>query len=108
MPSKIVKARKGEFYARKGGAWKKLRFGIFKHVGVGKGDYSRRNILADKHRHPRKKAYINSRLARRYPQAYDTPSEAKRAKEWKKKAKKKGNKKAKGRKSKKARKKKHR
>ena len=89
MPSKIVKAGKGEFYARKGGAWKKLRFGIFKHVGVGKGDYSRRNILADKHRHPKKKAYINSKLARRYPQAYDTPSEAKRAKEWKKKAKKK-------------------
>ena len=92
MPSKIVKARAGEFYARKGGAWKKLRFGIFKHVGVGKGDYSRRNILADKHRHPKKKAYINSKLARRYPQAYDTPAEAKRAKEWKKKAKKKSKK----------------
>ena len=92
MPSKIVKAGKGEFYARKGGAWKKLRFGIFKHVGVGKGDYSRRNILADKHRHPKKKAYINSKLARRYPQAYDTPAEAKRAKEWKKKAKKKSKK----------------
>jgi len=92
MPSKIVKAGKGEFYARKGGAWKKLRFGIFKHVGVGKGDYSRRNILADKHRHPRKKAYVNAKLARRYPQAYDTPSEAKRAKEWQKKAKKKSKK----------------
>jgi len=110
MPSKIVKAGKGEFYARKGGAWKKLMHDVFKHVGIGKGDYSRRNIIADKHRRPRKRTYIDSKLARRYPQAYDTPAEAKRAKEWKKKARKsrksRKTKKARKRKSKKSRKKK--
>ena len=98
MPSKIIKKGEAQFYAREGGAWKKTRWG-FMHVGAGHGNYSKRSKKQDARRYPKKRKYINAKLAKKYPQAYDTPAQAKRAKEWKKKAKKK---------KKKSKKKKHR
>ncbi len=101
MPAKIIRRKIGGkyyyFYKRKGGAWKKIK-GRFKKVGTGKGDYSRRNIVVDLHKKPHDRKYIDSEMAKKYPQAYDHPAELIEYYRWKRKQKKKKKKKSRKRK----------
>jgi len=85
MPSPIkIHKRQGDFYKRKGGAWIRLKNGYFKHVGTGRGDYSKRNVISDRHRTAT--AIKDKKKVARYPQAYDLPYERRQAINWKKRS----------------------
>lgn len=67
MPAEIIEWRGHEYYARRGGAYKRMRNGGFKYVGYGNGDHARRNIARDK----MIKAKVNKKKWKTGPQSYD-------------------------------------
>lgn len=58
----------GQFYRRKGGAWKKTSKGGYKKVGYGAGTHSKRDVESDRKR----KAKVRKHLVGKYPQEYDS------------------------------------